>query len=104
MKQRLDILRNCAMKSELTHIAAIVEEFAKETDRKPIGEWESLSGILRDLVESCLTIQRAYLRQVGAHASEVASCRSQDYFLGQTTAIPLAPVGVPLPMLQQTLN
>lgn len=104
LKQRLEILRNCALKSELTYIGCIVEEFAKETDRKPISEWESLSAILRDLVESCLTIQRAYLRQVGAHASEIESSRSQDYFLGQATPIPLAPVGMPIPHLQQTIG
>lgn len=83
MKQRLDILKACAMKCGMPHIAHLVADIAKDADRKAIGDWETLLPILQELVDLCLTIQRAYIRQVGYNAIHVEDCSAQDYMKAQ---------------------
>ncbi len=79
MRVRLGILKSAAMKCDMPHIAAIVDEIAKDADRKTIGEWESLLPILQDLVEVCSSVQRAYLRHVGAKPIRINDCTSQSF-------------------------
>ncbi len=83
LKQRLEILKSCAHKCDMPHLVAIVDELAKDADRKTIGDWDTLLPILTDLIEVCNTVQRAYLRQVGATPLEIEDCRSQDFLLGR---------------------
>ncbi len=79
LKIRLGILKTAAMQADMHHIAAIVEEISKDSDRKTIGEWESLLPILKDLVEVCSTVQRAYLRHVGSKPINIADCTAQTF-------------------------
>jgi len=66
LKIRLEKLQQCAEKNDLMHIAMISSELAKDSDRKTIGEWESLVPMLDDLIDVSLTVQRAFLQQVGS--------------------------------------
>jgi diguanylate cyclase (GGDEF)-like protein len=79
MRLRLGILKSAAIRCDMPHIAAIVDEIAKDSDRKTIGEWESLLPILKDLVEVCSTVQRAYLRHVGAKPINIDDCTAQSF-------------------------
>ena len=62
LKSRLVTLQSIAKSIEMHSIAAVIQELASEADRKAIADWDSLLPMLQDLVELCLTIQRAYLR------------------------------------------
>ncbi|MDZ4847652.1 MAG: diguanylate cyclase [Pirellulaceae bacterium] len=79
LRLRLGILKTAAIKCDMPHIAAIVEDIIKDSDRKSIGEWESLLPILTDLIEVCSTIQRAYLSHVGAKPINIDDCTAQDF-------------------------
>ncbi len=79
MRMRLGILKSAAVQCDMPHIAAIVDEIAKDSDRTTIGEWESLLPILQDLVEVCSTVQRAYLRHVGAKPISINDCTAQSF-------------------------
>jgi len=79
MRMRLGILKSAAIQCDMPHIAAIADEIAKDSDRKTIGEWESLLPILQDLVEVCSTVQRAYLRHVGAKPININDCTAQSF-------------------------
>ncbi len=65
LKYRLEKLQHSAEKNDLFQIAMIASELAKDSDRKTIGEWESLIPMLDDLINVNLTVQRAFLQQIG---------------------------------------
>ncbi len=81
MKLRLGILRASAAQAGMPHIAAIVDELAKDSERNTIGDWGSLLPIMQDLIEVCLTLQRAHLRQVGARPIGVDDCESKAFLM-----------------------
>ncbi len=64
LKSRLQTLQDIAKTIDMPAIAAIIQELASEADRKAVADWDSLLPLLQDLIELCLTIQRAYLRTV----------------------------------------
>jgi diguanylate cyclase (GGDEF)-like protein/PAS domain S-box-containing protein len=64
LKTRLQTLQEIAKSIDMPMIAALIQELASEADRKAASDWDSLLPMLQDLVELCLTIQRAYLRTV----------------------------------------
>ena len=64
LKTRLQTLQDIAKTIDMPAIAAIIGELTSEADRKAIADWDSLLPMLQDLIELCLTIQRAYLRNV----------------------------------------
>jgi len=64
LKSRLQTLQDIAKTIDMPSIAAIIQELASEADRKAVADWDSLLPMLQDLIELCLTIQRAYLRTV----------------------------------------
>ena len=68
LKSRLQTLQDIAKTIDMPVIAAIIQELASEADRKAVADWESLLPMLQDLIELCLTIQRAYLRTVNKTA------------------------------------
>jgi len=78
LKRRLEKLQQCAEKNDLIHIAMITSEFAKDSDRKTIGEWESLIPMLDDLINVSLTVQRAFLQQVGSRPSDLLNAVSKS--------------------------
>ncbi|HUP81285.1 MAG TPA: HD domain-containing phosphohydrolase, partial [Pirellula sp.] len=69
LKSRLQTLQDIAKTIDMPVIAAIIQELASEADRKAVADWESLLPMLHDLIELCLTIQRAYLRTVNKVAN-----------------------------------
>jgi diguanylate cyclase (GGDEF)-like protein len=86
MKLRLGILRASVVQADMPHIAFIVDELAKDSERNTIGDWGSLLPILQDLIDVCATLQRAHLRQVGAKPINIDDCASQEFlrdFLGK---------------------
>ena len=64
LKSRLQTLQDIAHTIDMPIIAAIIQELASEADRKAVADWDSLLPMLQDLIELCLTIQRAYLRTI----------------------------------------
>ena len=64
LKSRLQTLKDIAHTIDMPIIAAIIQELASEADRKAVADWDSLLPMLQDLIELCLTIQRAYLRTI----------------------------------------
>ena len=62
LKSRLVTLHEIAKTIGMPEIAVIIQELAGEADRKAVADWESLVPMLQDLIDLCLTIQRAYLR------------------------------------------
>jgi len=66
LKSRLQTLQDIAKTIDMPSIAAIIQELASEADRKAVADWDSLLPMLQDLIELCLTIQRAYLRTVNS--------------------------------------
>lgn len=62
LKSRLLTLHEIAKSIGMPEIAGIIHELAGEADRKAVADWESLLPMLADLIDLCLTIQRAYLR------------------------------------------
>ncbi len=62
LKSRLLTLHDIAKTIGMPAIAGIIQELASEADRKAVADWESLLPMLSDLIDLCLTIQRAYLR------------------------------------------
>jgi diguanylate cyclase (GGDEF)-like protein len=87
MKLRLGILRASVVQADMPHIAFIVDELAKDSERNTIGDWGSLLPILQDLIDVCATLQRAHLRQVGAKPINIDDCASQEFlrdFIGKT--------------------
>ncbi|MEQ1827037.1 MAG: diguanylate cyclase, partial [Pirellula sp.] len=64
LKARLQTLQEIAKSTDMPMIASLIQELAAEADRKAASDWDSLLPMLQDLVELCLTIQRAYLRSV----------------------------------------
>ena len=62
LKSRLLTLHEIAKTIGMPAIARIIQELASEADRKAVDDWESLLPMLSDLIDLCLTIQRAYLR------------------------------------------
>jgi len=66
LKSRLQTLQDIAKTIDMPLIAAIIQELASEADRKAVADWDSLLPMLQDLIELCLTIQRAYLRTVNS--------------------------------------
>ncbi len=62
LKSRLLTLHEIAKTIGMPEIAGIIQELAGEVDRKAVADWESLLPMLADLIDLCLTIQRAYLR------------------------------------------
>lgn len=62
LKTRLTTLQEIAKSIDMPMIAVLIQELASEADRKAVADWESLLPMLHDLIELCLTIQRAYLR------------------------------------------
>jgi diguanylate cyclase (GGDEF)-like protein/PAS domain S-box-containing protein len=62
LKARLLTLHEIAKTIGMPAIAGIIQELASEADRKAVADWESLLPMLSDLIDLCLTIQRAYLR------------------------------------------
>ncbi len=83
LKQRLEILKSCAVKCDLPHVAAIANELCKDADRKTIADWDTILPVLGDLIDNCLMVQRAYLRHVGAKPMETKDCRSNAFLLGK---------------------
>lgn len=86
MKLRLGILRASVVQADMPHIAFIIDELAKDSERNTIGDWGSLLPILQDLIDVCATLQRAHLRQVGAKPLNIDDCASQEFlrdYLGQ---------------------
>jgi diguanylate cyclase (GGDEF)-like protein/PAS domain S-box-containing protein len=79
LRLRLGILKSAAVRCDIPHIAAIIDEITRDADRKTIGEWESLLPILQDLVDVCSTVQRAYLRHVGARPINIDDCTAQTF-------------------------
>jgi diguanylate cyclase (GGDEF)-like protein len=64
LKSRLQTLQEIAKSIEMPMIATLIQELDNEADRKAISDWDSLLPMLQDLIEICLTIQRAYLRNI----------------------------------------
>lgn len=64
LKNRLQTLQEIAKSIDMPMIACLIQELASEADRKAVADWESLLPMLQDLIDLCLTIQRAYLRTV----------------------------------------
>jgi diguanylate cyclase (GGDEF)-like protein/PAS domain S-box-containing protein len=81
MKLRLGVLRASAHQAGMPHIAAIVDELAKDSDRITVGDWGSLLPILQDLIDVCTTLQRAHLRQVGASPMGINDCESKTFLM-----------------------
>lgn len=85
LKQRLEILKSCAHKCDMQHIAMIAADLAKDAERKSISDYESLMPMLQSLIEVCLSVQRAYLRQVGSRPIDIEDCNSQYFMHGTNT-------------------
>ncbi len=64
LRTRLQTLKDIAKSIGMPEIAAIIQELASEADRKAVADWDSLLPMLEDLIELCLMIQRAYMRNV----------------------------------------
>jgi diguanylate cyclase (GGDEF)-like protein/PAS domain S-box-containing protein len=64
LKNRLLSLQGIAKAIDMPMIAVLIQELAGEAERKAVADWDSLLPMLHDLIELCLTIQRAYLRTV----------------------------------------
>ncbi len=62
LKSRLLTLHDIAKTFGMPAIAGIIQELISDADRKAVADWESLLPMLSDLIDLCLTIQRAYLR------------------------------------------
>ena len=62
LKARLVTLHEIAKSIGMPEIAIIIQELVGEADRKAVADWDSLIPILQDLIDLCLTIQRAFLR------------------------------------------
>ncbi len=62
LKSRLQTLHELAKMIDMPAIAVLIQELSSEVDRKAVSDWESLLPTIEDLVELCLTIQRAYLQ------------------------------------------
>ena len=69
LKNRLQTLQEIAKAIDMPMIACLIQELASEADRKAVADWESLLPMLQDLIDLCLTIQRAYLRTVNCEPS-----------------------------------
>ncbi len=68
LKNRLQTLQEIAKAIDMPMIACLIQELASEADRKAVADWESLLPMLQDLIDLCLTIQRAYLRTVNCES------------------------------------
>ena len=64
LKSRLQTLQDIAKTIGMPEISAIIQVLASESDRKAVADWDSLLPMLQDLIELCLMIQRAYMRNV----------------------------------------
>ena len=64
LKSRLQTLQDIAKTIGMPEISAIIQVLASESDRKAVADWDSLLPLLQDLIELCLMIQRAYMRNV----------------------------------------
>lgn len=62
LKPRLESLQTLARKIDMPWIGKIIEELKGDVERKAVADWGSLTPIVQDLVEICLSIQRAHLR------------------------------------------
>jgi diguanylate cyclase (GGDEF)-like protein/PAS domain S-box-containing protein len=62
LKSRLDSLEVLAKTNAMPMICMIIQELRTDVERKAVADWGSLLPIVQDLVEMCLTIQRAHLR------------------------------------------
>jgi hypothetical protein len=69
LKNRLQTLQEIAKAIDMPMIACLIQELASEADRKAVADWDSLLPMLQDLLDLCLTIQRAYLRTVNCEPS-----------------------------------
>ena len=61
LKPRLESLQALARKIEMPWIGKIIEELQGDLERKAVADWGSLAPLVQDLVEICLSIQRADL-------------------------------------------
>jgi diguanylate cyclase (GGDEF)-like protein/PAS domain S-box-containing protein len=64
LKAKLESLELLSKKIDMPVIAQIVKELKAEVDRKAVADWASLMPTMKDLVEICLTIHRAHLRNI----------------------------------------
>jgi diguanylate cyclase (GGDEF)-like protein/PAS domain S-box-containing protein len=74
LKTRLLNLQDIAKSIDMPAIAMLIQELASEADRKAVADWDSLLPMLQDLIELCLTIQRAYLRTVNQASDKATLC------------------------------
>ncbi len=70
LQKRLEGIRDISKRLEFEHISRMASELHANLDRKTAAELEGYVPILQDLVESCSTIMRGYLRSVASPTSE----------------------------------
>jgi hypothetical protein len=70
LQKRLEGIRDISKRLEFEHISRMASELHLNLDRKTAAELEGYVPILQDLVESCSTIMRGYLRSVASPSAE----------------------------------
>jgi hypothetical protein len=66
LKSRLQSLTKLAQNIDMPGLDFLILQLTNESERKAISDWDSLLPMLKDLIEMCMTIQRAYLRNTNA--------------------------------------
>jgi hypothetical protein len=77
LKRRLQSLQEIATHDDIPHLASLIHELRSEVERKSNTDWDCLKPMLQDVVDAFLSMQRAYLRQIGFKSLAVDSIANQ---------------------------
>jgi diguanylate cyclase (GGDEF)-like protein len=79
LAESLDRLKGVAKQLDNKAIVSLAEELGKCIAIRDV-DWELVMPTLQDLLDMCLAIQRAHIRQVAARPQEVLNCPQKDYY------------------------
>lgn len=79
LAESLDRLKDVAKQLENVPIIRLTEELSKSIAGRDV-DWELVVPTLQNLLDMCLTIQRAHIRDVAARPQATLNCPQQGYY------------------------
>lgn len=73
-------LENTAKKCELTAVAHLSGRLREFVTQENSEDWDEALSILQDLLEMCMTVQRAHIRGVAARPQITENCPQQAFY------------------------
>lgn len=85
LNQALSQLALIGEKNDYPAIQHLATQLSKAVSERDRSSWDVAIPILQDLVETCLTVQRAHVREVACRPRSVENCPQADVINGMRT-------------------